>query len=552
MIPMLVELVVTNLGVIESARVLFSGGLVALTGETGAGKTMLMEALGLLTGSKADPTRVRQGADEAVVEGLFADGDTEWVLRRVVPVEGRSRAYVNGALATAATLADVAGGLLELHGQHAQQQLFSRRVHRSVLDEFASIDTGPMDELTRRARELEHAIEAEGGDEGARLREIDLLRFQIEEISGVDPQVGEDRELEAEELVLADALAHREAAETALALLTDDGAVSDQLAVAAVTLEGRSPLEPVRDRLVALVAELTDSADELRRLAEVIEPDPQRLSWIQDRRSSLADLRRKYGPEDTDVLGFLADAQQRVELLASFDERLRERLEDLAHTRSLLEVEAVAVGTRRRETAPELAAAIEAHLRQLAMPDAEVSVDVSDGNVAAGDGDVVEFLISTNRGMRPGPLGKVASGGELSRVMLALHLVLSQGPPTVVFDEVDAGIGGEAATAMGRALSSLASQRQVLVVTHLPQVAAFADLQVRLEKSSIGDSVATTATALSHQERIVEISRMLSGQPDSENARRHAEELLAQGERHSGAQPIPATPHAPEGSRSGR
>lgn len=542
---MLVELAVKDLGVIESAGVVFSGGLVALTGETGAGKTMLMEALGLLTGAKADPSRVRVGADEAVVEGLFVEDDREWVLRRVVPVTGRSRAYVNGALATATNLADVAGELLEVHGQHAQQQLFSPRTHRLALDEFASIDTEHLDDLVARVRKLEEAIASDGGDERARLREIDLLRFQIDEIERVGVEIGEDQRLEAEELVLADALAHRQAAERALGLLGDDGSVVDQFATAVASLDGRSPLEAMHTRLTALEAELVDSVDELRRLAESIEPDPERLALIQDRRAALADLRRKYGPDDGDVLQFLAEANERVEQLTTHDERLRHQIEELARVRSMLGDEAVSIGTRRREAAPKLASAIESHLGDLAMGDAQVLVDVADGSIAPGDGATVEFLIAANPGMRPGPLGKVASGGELSRVMLALHLVLSQGPSTVIFDEVDAGIGGEAAIAMGRALAALAEDHQVLVVTHLPQVAAFADQQVKVEKATVDGSVATTASTLSHEERVVEISRMLSGQPDSQSARRHAEELLAEGSRVA-----PRVKRSPRGRRS--
>lgn len=548
---MLVELAVTDLGVIESARVPFSDGLVALTGETGAGKTMLLEALGLLTGAKADPSRVRRGAAEAVVEGLFAVGDDEWVLRRVVPAEGRSRAYVNGSLATAATLSEVADGLMELHGQHSQQQLFSPRTHRSALDEFAGIDTGHLEDLRDRVRALEAVIDAEGGDEAARLREVDLLRFQIEEIEAVGVRSGETVELEAEEAVLGDALAHREAAEGALAILGGDGGVSDQLASAVATIGDRSPLAEVHDRLRVVATELVDVVDELRRSGESIEPDPERLEWIQQRRSTLADLGRKYGPGEDEILAYLDEARTRLERLVTHDERLRVQLDELDRIRSRLREEAVEIGSRRRAAAPGLASAIEAHLGDLAMPEAEVAVVVRDGSIAEGDGASVEFLISTGPGMRPGPLAKVASGGELSRVMLALRLVLSQGPPTVVFDEVDAGIGGEAAIAVGAALAAVAEGRQVLVVTHLPQVAAFADMQIRLEKSTEQGSVATTASPLSFEERILEISRMLSGRPDSQSARRHAEDLLSQAVRSVERTAVSGTSRSGRRTRSG-
>ena len=523
---MLVELAVKNLGVIESARIPFGDGLVALTGETGAGKTMLVEALNLLSGQKADPSRVRVGSDEAVVEALFVDGDDEFVLRRVVPVSGRSKAYLNGELATAATLAEVAGDLLEMHGQHAQQQLFSARAHRDALDEFAGIDTTDLARLKAELRLLRSEIDASGGDERSRARELSLLEFQVEEIDAAQLRIGEDADLASEEETLGDALGHVEAAENAGAQLGSDGAAMDQLSGAMDALKDRSPYAGVLERLVGLRAELSDCTDEIRRIGESIEPDPQRLAILQERRALIAELRRKYGETEEMILDFADETRRRVGELRSHDARLAELQQKLDAADTAYRREAERVGALRRRSASKLAASIESRLQDLAMSSAHVEIRVADSSESLADGADVEFLISTNPGVSPGPLAKVASGGELSRVMLALRLVLTHSPPTTVFDEIDAGIGGETAVEVGRLLAQLSRGQQVLVVTHLPQVAAYADHQVLISKSIESGAAETTAVPLDRPDRVVEISRMISGSPDSDSARIHAEELL--------------------------
>ncbi|HLU42114.1 MAG TPA: DNA repair protein RecN [Microthrixaceae bacterium] len=523
---MLVELGVKNLGVIAEARIPLQGGLVALTGETGAGKTMIVEALELLSGGRADPSRVRAGCDEAVVEGLFATGDEEHVLRRVVPAAGRSRSYVDGQLATAANLTELAAELIEIHGQHAQQALLRPSVQRDALDRYAGIDRTRLRELRDRVRDLEAELERTGGDERARQREMDLLRHQIDEIEALAPVPGEDEELEAEESLLADAVAHREAAAASLELLTGEGAAADLLAAAAGQLDGRAPLEPVAGRLAALSIELGDCASELRALAETIEPDEPRLEQVRARRNDLSTLRRKYGDTIEQVLEFAAESRARLAQLASLDQRRAELGALIEAARADLAAECRKVGDARRAAAPRLAAAIRELLAQLAMAAAEVEVAVEDTAALPGAGEDVEIRLASNPGAPPGPLQRVASGGELSRVMMALRLVLSGGPPTMVFDEVDAGIGGEAAVAVGRSLAELGAERQVLVVTHLPQVAAFADHQLRVTKQVDGTVTVTTVEPLDESDRVVELSRMLSGSPGSSTAREHASELL--------------------------
>ncbi len=523
---MLVELAVRNLGVIPDARIPFAEGLVALTGETGAGKTMIVEALDLLAGGRADPARVRPGADEAVVEALLDLDGEEFAVRRVVPASGRSRAYVNGELSTAATLADLLGRAVEVHGQHGQQALLSARHQRAALDRFGGVDTAALRTARERVAELADRLDHLTGDGPSLAREADYLRYQVEEIEQLAPEADEEERLEAEEDLLAGAVGHRDAAASALALLADDGAAAELLARASGALRDREPFRAVSERLAALDVELADLVAELRGLADAIEPDDERLAAVRARRHALVQLRRKYGEHLSEVLVFLDTARARLEELSSVDASAEAVRAQLDAARTELASVAAEVGAARRAAAPGLAAAVRSHLASLALPDAQVEVAVEDGELP-GAGDRVEFLLAANPGAPLAGLAKVASGGELSRVMLALRLVLSGGPSTMVFDEVDAGIGGTTANAVGAALAGLAADRQVVVVTHLAQVAAFADQQVQVAKHHDGTTTSTTVTTLDDDARVVEISRMLSGSPDSAVAHEHAVELLA-------------------------
>jgi DNA repair protein RecN (Recombination protein N) len=524
---MLVELAVRDLGVIEDLRLVLGPGMTALTGETGAGKTLVVDAIELLVGGKADPVLVRAGADEAWVEGRFVlgvDEVDEVVLARAIPAEGRSRAYVDGRLATIAALAEWGDRLVDLHGQHAHQSLLAPAVQRDALDRFGDVDLGPL----REARAHVRAIEAEraglGGDPRARARELDLLRFQVDELAAAAIEgPDEDEHLERAEAILADAVAHRDAAAAATAALTDDGGATDALGKAIAAVAGRAPFEAVEARLRSAAAEVADLAVEVRGIGEGIDEDPAALEALRARRQLLHDLRRKYGDTLADVLAHATDVEARLAELERHDERAGEL--DTAMAGALADEAAAAavVAAARRKAAPALAAAVEEHLGALAMERARIEV-VVDGD---GPADDVAILLAANPGSPPLPLAKVASGGELARAMLALRLVLTAGPPSLVFDEVDAGIGGTAALAVGRSLAALAADQQVLVVTHLPQVAAFADAHVSVTKESDDATTVAHVARLEGADRVVELTRMLSGQPDSRKGREHAEELLA-------------------------
>ncbi len=521
---MLAELHVRDLGVIADLRLQFQNGMTALTGETGAGKTLLVEAIDLLVGGRPGSVVVRPGADEAWVEGRFEAGDDEVVLARAIPAGGRSRAYLNGRMAPVSALAEAGAGLVDLHGQHSHQSLLRAGAQRDALDAFARVDLGPMREARGAVREIERELLTLGGDSRARAREIDLLRFQVEEIgaAGIDDP-HEDDALAAEEARLADATAHREAAWGAYEAVQGEGGASDAISTATAAVAGRTPLSDSEARLRSVGADVADIAGELRALAESLEDDPERLDEVRRRRAALREMCRKYGETLAEVMAFGKELTTRLEELESHGVRAARLEADLREAHAGVEREEARVGDARRAAAPQLAAAVADHLRDLAMPHARIEVVVGD----VDPGDDVSVLLGANPGEPALPLSSVASGGELARTMLAARLVLTAGPPTLVFDEVDAGVGGEAALAVGRALAALGGTHQVLVVTHLPQVAAFADHQVAVTKREQDGRTVAEASAVQSRDRVVELSRMLSGSPGSKTAQGHAEELLA-------------------------
>jgi DNA repair protein RecN (Recombination protein N) len=524
----LAELAVTDLGVIEGVTLVLDPGMTALTGETGAGKTMLVGAIGLLAGDRADPSVVRPGAEEATVQGRFLVADEEIVLTRVVPRHGRSRAYRDGRLITAGELADLAAVLVDLHGQHAHVGLLTTASQRHALDRFAGVDLTALDAARAEVRSAEAALQELGGDAGAREREIDFLRFQLDEMERVGlTDAEEDERLATEESILADADAHRAAAAAAEAALDTERGARDQLATALAELDERVPFRPVVERLRALVAELDDVAHDLRGMYESIEGDPERLAAVQARRAQLAELRRRYTADARSSLAELFavrdDLSRRLLALDAHAERAAEAESARSAARAAVAEAAAAVGERRRRHAPALADAVQARLAELALPRAQVAITVGEED----PGDDVTFRLALNPGLPAAALARAASGGELARTMLALRLVVGASVPTLVFDEVDAGVGGSAARSVGRALAALAEEKQVLVVTHLPQVAAFADAQVALTKHDDGATTSMAVEVLGPEARVRELARMLSGLADSDTGQDHAEELLA-------------------------
>ncbi len=534
---MLIELLVRNLGVIPDLALTFGEGMTAVTGETGAGKTLVVEAIDLLLGGRAETSLVAAGAIEARVDGRFVRGKgddaVETVLTRVIPRDGRSRAYVNGHPAPVTQLIEEGSRFVDLHGQHGHQSLLRVGEQRAALDAFGGISLDSLHETREQLRTLISERNSLGGDERARVREIDLLRFQVEDLVAADlHDPFEDKTLEQEEDVLADALAHRSAAATAVEALSEDGGARDVVATALAAIANRSPYTALALRLRALSAELGDIAGELRGAGESIDDDPARLGVVRARRQRLQELRRKYGEDLAAVMAYSTEVAQRLDDLVRHDHQAANIDSQIDQARAKVLAAGVKVVAARAAVAPGLSAAITKRLAELAMPKALFGIAV--GPIGEdGDGEV-QFLLAANPGAPQNPLAKVASGGELARVMLALRLALLEGrelvdgdpPDTLVFDEVDAGIGGQAASAVGLALAELAQGRQVMVVTHLPQVAAFADQQAVVAKDQQRSRTVTTVTVVDEDSRIRELARMLSGSPDSDTAREHARELL--------------------------
>jgi DNA repair protein RecN (Recombination protein N) len=549
---MLHELRVENLLLIERAELRLGPGLNALTGETGAGKTVLAHALDLLLGGKPRPGIVRPGAAEAYVEGVFAlpdelrdelgdrlapDAD-EIVLARRVSAEGRTRAYLGGRSATAADLRDAGGALLSFYGQHEHRKLTLASAQLEILDGFC----GP-DQAARRAacaaahaevREAAAALEALQARAGARDRELDLLVWELEEIERADPSEAEDAELAAERERLRHLEGLRGAAAGALAALSpeDGGAGVESLATTAGSLEAMRGVDPaldaLADRAQALAVEADDLAAELRRYGEGVEAAPGRLDEVEERLAQFERLKRKHGGTIAAVLAHARECAQRRAELEGAEEALEEGARRLAAARGVLAGHADALHDARERAGGELAEAVRERLGELAMEGASFAVALSprDAPGPAG-GDEVEFLIAPNPGVPAGPLRETASGGELSRVMLALMSVAAQaGPATLVFDEVDAGIGGQTARAVGEQLRALAESRQVVCITHLPQIASLAESHFTIVKDASGETALTTVTELDRGAVVGELVRMLGADESDTAARRHAKELL--------------------------
>jgi DNA repair protein RecN (Recombination protein N) len=585
---MLTELRITSLGVIEESVLELGPGFTAITGETGAGKTMVVSALTLLRGGRAAADAVRSGARTARVEGLVrADaalcdavdrvgGDVEdghVLLVRQVSAEGRSRAYAGGAAVPATTLAALADPLVAVHGQSDQHRLLRPGAQRDALDRYA----GPaalglraeLAELYRALRSVETELAEVVASRQERAREADLLRFGLDEVGRVAPLSGEDTALAEEEQRLGHADALRTAALSAReALSATEGGPDAVTAVAAARalLDGVRGHDPAAAALAQRATDagylLTDLAADVASYAAGLESDPHRLAMVSERRAAVLGLTRKYGDTVEDVLAWAERASARLVELDDTDGRIDALAGRRAELRGRLARLGAALSRARTEAAELLGAAVTAELRALAMPHATVHVGVRQTPVDQGqsqdatalevDGrrvrlgpagiDDVEILLAADVGGEPRPLQRSASGGELSRVMLALEVVLagSAPVPTMVFDEVDAGVGGKAAVEVGRRLAALAEHAQVLVVTHLPQVAAFADRHVVVVKSDDGAVTTSGLRALDDAARVTELSRMLAGLEDSATALAHAQELLdtARGRRRATA---PAT-----------
>jgi len=561
---MLVQLAVQNLVLIESLTLELSSGFNVITGETGAGKSMLVDALGLVIGGRASPELVRRGAREAEVEALFevkagsrvaakleAAGipcEGELVLRRVVQAEGRSRAFANGRMCTVAQLAELAGDLCDIASQHESVALTDPATHLDTLDAFGGLESaklelaGEVDELADLGRQLE-ALRA--ADRGRAERE-DFLAFQLRELEELDVQPGEETELESERARLRHAGKLGDATRGAAERLYDgEAAICDELARLSADLDAAQAIDASLAPLVRAVegarAELADAARALGRYAETVESNPTRLVEVEDRLFRISKLLRKHGPTTVELLAHQTSLATQLEALSQAERRIPELETAYAHHLAHVAKHARALSSVRRKTAEKLADAIGRELARLAMGRAKVVVDVTNA-VPGGDGtmvvdgarltragiDRVEFLIAPNQGEEPRPLRRIASGGELSRALLAVKRVLAENGPAglYVFDEVDAGVGGAVAEVIGHAIRDVSTHRQVVCVTHLAQIAALADAHFVVDKVERDSRTFATVRRLENKQRIDEVARMIGGVKVGVAARRAAEELM--------------------------
>ena len=566
---------ISDFAIIDSLEVSFGPGLNVLTGETGAGKSIIFEALHLTLGGRASADLVRSGAKDAVVESLFELPDTpggtaacatledagidipqegELIVRRKISANGRSRIYLNGALSTAATLSSIADALVNIHGQHAQQTLLKPSAHLGLLDDFAGLagERTALGHLAAELREVEAELEAHRTGARERAQRADLLRFQVDELDRAAVSPGELEEIEAELPRLRNAGRLGALGQGIYEMLYGaEGSVIEQLGESIRNLEQLAELDPsqapLQEMAASAQAEVESLADSVRDYFGGIELDPERLEILEARRTLLRELVRKYGNDEGECLEYLNNA--RSELSAISDEEGTEArlLEAAGKLRSEVSRRCRVISQKRQKASAELdkgmkkslaelglsGAVLETRVSQRTAPEGAVEIEGERFQLRAGGIDTCEFFFSPNAGETPRPLARIASGGELSRLMLALESVLRRGDliPTLIFDEVDAGIGGGIAEVVGRKLQEVSEDHQVLVITHLPQVACLGDRHFRIEKHTASGRTATSIEPIEGEARVEEIARMGAGLEVTAAAIKHAEEMLNAGKR---------------------
>ena len=550
-----------NYAVVERIRVQFHAGLNLLTGETGSGKSIVVDALGLVLGGRASADMVRTDTERARVAAIFETPrepallaileragvpveDGELIVEREILVGGKSRAFLGNRPVTVALLREIAPFLGDIHGQHEQQQLFSSEAQLESLDEFAGLERqrSEVADVFRRWKAIEGELEELNKSEQEKLRMADLWSFQRNEIDAATVKPGEDAVLEQQRQVLRNVGKLQETANAAYGILYEaQESVSSQIRVALKKLEDLAKIDTAfaraSDALRDVAVTVDDVSDEIRHYLDRLEADPKRLDEVETRLALMERLKRKYGSTLDDVLAFLEDVRSKMEAIETAGERRTQLEQDLAQASAAYAERAAALTKARRAASEKLAKKVETELGSLALESAVFRIELREAAWSEDGADRVEFLISANAGEEPKALDKVASGGELSRIALALKTSLghaggsaSRGVPrTLVFDEIDTGIGGGVAESVGRRLKKLAAANQVLCVTHLAQVAGFADHHFSVEKREVKGRTVAEIEELTGEARTREIGRMLSGQTVTAEALKHAEQLIRLG-----------------------
>ncbi len=563
---MLTELLIKNLAIIDEVQVPFREGFNVLTGETGAGKSIIIHALNFLVGGKSDIDLIRTGSETMLVEAIFdlsrcnqvkdileeigfEPEDETVILSRELSRAGKSKCRVNGRAATVTVLKQIGKALVDIHGQHEHQSLLDPSSHLRFLDSFGGNDLAVLKErysqLYRQLVQLERELAELQQSERDRVQRLDLLRYQAEEIDRANLREGEEEELVQERKILVNAERIVERLNLVVQRLTNDGGTLDTLGDAIQALKEVSNLDPQLGELCSVLLQVFDSIQEvgfeLDRYASRVEFDPERLEEVESRLNLIKRLKRKYGDNISAILEYRLRIESELRKLETSEERLEVLQRERERLRGELAQAAQALSQARQEIARQLERTVQNHLKALMMERARFKIAIDrildpnglrlpDGNFAFGkDGiDQVEFLIATNPGEPMKPLAKIASGGEISRTMLALKASLQRTHeiPVLVFDEIDVGIGGRTAEAVGEKLREVSRYAQVLCVTHLPQIAALADWHLQVDKLVEGKRTKVIVTPLQHEEKVRELARMLSGKQITTASLQHAQELL--------------------------
>ncbi|ABA57693.1 DNA replication and repair protein RecN [Nitrosococcus oceani ATCC 19707] len=552
---MIRELLVRDLAIITELVLPLETGMTALTGETGAGKSILVDALGLVLGDRGDVNLIRHGQERAEVSAIFELGanralltwlqardleqDEECVLRRILSREGRSRAYINGRPVPIQTLREVGRQLVDIYGQHAHQSLLRPGVQRSLLDAYGAhtLLFDEWDRAYRHWRQLSQALETLTQTAGEQAARLELLRYQVEELEAFRAEPGELARLEQEQQQLAHGAELVQGVELALDLLyqNEQGAIYALLGKVSRQLAQLGAIDPKLTPLVELLENAAIQIDEavggLRHYLDSMDIDPERLRWVEERLSGFYDLARKHRIAPAELPTLAEHLASELRQMESVDNRLGNLQGEFATALQTCRALAADLSKARASAAVKLAQGVTEVMQSLAMPGGCFKVilaSLKEQEFSAHGAEQVQFQVSANPGQPPGPLSKVASGGELSRIGLAIQVLTSQwgGVSALIFDEVDVGIGGAVAETVGARLRELAKYRQVLCVTHLPQVAAQAHAQIRISKSYQKKTAIVELTCLDEKERVEEIARMLGGREITERSRAHAHEML--------------------------
>ena len=542
---MLRELKIKNFAIIDDLTVRFEGRFNVLTGETGAGKSIIVDALGLALGSRAQSDLVRSGEKEATVQAYFEvegnnipdfgiDTSDSLILRRSVAHGGKSRAYINDTMVSLQSLLDTGKSLVDIHGQHEHQSLLSVDKQRFLLDSFGKLhsDREMIESLYKEVQALNKEKDDLKQKVNERAQRLDLLRFQIHEIDGAFLKPGEKESLTEEKSILSNLSRLRELTELSYSMLYGyEGSCTEKLSSIMARVREMSSIDQETFSILNLLESafplIEDAAISLRGLKDRYDIEPDRLSGIEERLELIKKLEKKYGEGIETIFSYKGDAEKELKVLELTDERLDFIEAELKEKEDKLMKAADALSEKRMITAKKIEELVMNELRELAFSNAEFRIDTREVPVASTGIDRVEFLFSANPGEPPKPLSKVASGGELSRVMLALKSILAgvDNIPILIFDEVDAGIGGRTAESVGKKLKAISNKHQVLCTTHLPQIASLGDFHLKINKKQRGERVCVEVRELAGRERLDEIARMLSGKI-TEVSLKHAKELL--------------------------